>query len=189
MTEEWRPIKGFEDLYAISSLGRVKSIAGYKPFSDGRKRFFKERIRKAVPADGYLYVVLSRHTIGKRYLIHRLVAKAFIPNPDNKPCVDHINTDPHDNRASNLRWVTHEENQHNDITSRRLAMPSRPVLRKDEEGNTKVYNRLKDVVKDGFTIQSVCGALRRYRGHNRHGGYTWEYLNEAINNDNSGSAW
>ena len=64
----------------------------------------------------YRAVVLHQDGRKVRYLVHRLVAMYFIPNPDNKPCVDHIDTDPTNNAASNLRWVTHKENSNNHLT-------------------------------------------------------------------------
>lgn len=181
MIEEiWKPIKGFEGVYEVSSLGRVKSVAGYKPFSDGRKRFFKERFRKPVLSDGYLYVVLIRQQKQKRYLIQRLVANAFIPNPYNKPCVDHINTDKTDNRVCNLRWVTHKENQHNPITAQRICKPSRSVMRISKENEIKIYNMLKDVKIDGFNIQAVCNYCRGHR-NGTYKGYYWRYVDEKVN--------
>lgn len=89
-------------VYEVSDLGNVKingkllDISKYKPYTGGYIRF------------------------GSDYKLHRVVAELFIPNPDNKPCVDHIDGNKHNNRADNLRWVTHKENMNNSITRERI---------------------------------------------------------------------
>ena len=103
--EIWKDIEGYPD-YKVSSLGRVKSL-----------KFGKEKILKSGKnKKGYLQVALCKEGKLKTFKVHRLVAEAFIPNPDNKPHLDHINTDRTDNRAENLSWVTHKENCNNPIT-------------------------------------------------------------------------
>ena len=113
MEEEiWKPIKGYEGLYEISNLGRVKSL--------NYNRTGKEEILKnAECSNGYLTVGLTKNGKQKLFKIHRLVAEAFIPNPENKPCIDHINTIKNDNRVENLRWVTNEENNNNPLTKKK----------------------------------------------------------------------
>lgn len=111
--EEWRPINGYEGLYEVSNLGRVKSLS-YKNTKEERiLKIFKDK-------DGYLMVNLSNNKITCRFRVHRLVAEAFIPNPENKPCVDHINTIKNDNRIENLRWVTYKENSNNELTKKHI---------------------------------------------------------------------
>lgn len=77
-----------------------------------------------IKRNGYLVKFISTQVYYRLSIgyVHRLVAKAFIPNPDNKSCVDHINGDPHDNRAVNLRWCTYTENNHNPITLKRQEL-------------------------------------------------------------------
>ena len=106
--EEWRPVVGYEGLYEVSSLGRIKIIRTNKLM-----KLYKNN-------KGYYIVSLSRTGVKKKFLVSRLVALAFIPNPDNKPYVDHINTIPTDNRVENLHWVTQSENLANPISRARL---------------------------------------------------------------------
>ena len=90
--EIWKPIKNYEELYEVSSLGRVRSLDRETIDSMGRKQYFKGKVLKPqYDRYGYLYVPLNKSG-KKKFKVHRLVAEAFIPNPDNKPCVDHINT-------------------------------------------------------------------------------------------------
>ena len=110
MEEEWRPIKNYEGLYEISNLGRVKSL-NYR--RTGKENVLKPRKQKK---GGYLQIILCKNGMKKMVSVHRLVAEAFIPNPDNKPCIDHINTIRDDNRVENLRWTTYEENMNNELT-------------------------------------------------------------------------
>lgn len=94
LNEQWMPIPGHEGDYEISNFGRVKSL-------------IKGRIMALTNNDGYLYVKLRG---GKHKRVHRVVAQVFIPNPENKPGVNHINGNKQDNRVSNLEWVTAKEN-------------------------------------------------------------------------------
>lgn len=101
MKEIWKDVEGYEG-YQVSNKGRVKSL--------NFRHTGKERILKSNPDGGYCLVSLYRNGKRTSKKIHRLVATAFIPNPENKPEVNHINHNKRDNRASNLEWVTSEEN-------------------------------------------------------------------------------
>ena len=102
--EEWRIIKDFED-YQVSNLGRVMSL------KRGKRKILSPRVSK-----NYKNVTLSKNGTIKTKLVHRLVAEAFIPNENNKPVVDHIDTNTLNNCVDNLRWVTVKENCLNNLT-------------------------------------------------------------------------
>lgn len=113
--EEWLPIIGFEGLYEVSSFGNVKALERQVMNNGGIQRRH-ECILKTTKKNGYLLVVLCKN--GRTYprLVHRLVAGAFLDNPENKPVVDHIDTDPSNNHVDNLRWATVSENCLNPLT-------------------------------------------------------------------------
>lgn len=121
MEEIWKEITGFEGYYEVSTDGRIRGVERRVmcPFD-------KHIIIKSKPKSvsrfrtGYLYVNLYKEHKTYKRLIHRLVAEAFIPNPNNKPCIDHIDGDRTNNNVDNLRWCTHSENANNPITRQRL---------------------------------------------------------------------
>lgn len=115
MNEIWKAIDGFEGSYEISNTGKVKALERVVMNNGGMQRKH-ERILKANYSNGHAMVILCKE--GKTYprFVHRLVACAFIPNPDNKPVVDHIDTDPTNNCVDNLRWVTVKENANNPLS-------------------------------------------------------------------------
>ena len=118
MEEAWKSIKDYEGLYEVSNMGRVRSLGRWVN-DNGSKRWVKGRILK--PADagkGYLYVNLRNGLKGKNFKVHRLVAEAFVPNPENKPQVNHKDLDKQNNRADNLEWVDAFKNQRHQLDAR-----------------------------------------------------------------------
>ena len=106
MAEEWKVIDGYNNNYSVSNKGNVKNNNTNKI------------LKQAVNRGGYNKLCLSVNGKKKTELIHRLVALAFIPNPENKPHTDHINNIKTDNNVNNLRWATRSENQHNQKLSK-----------------------------------------------------------------------
>ena len=116
--EIWKDIKEYEGLYQVSNMGRVKSL--------NYNRSGKEKIMKQSFDKGYLRVGLTKNRKIKTIKVHRLVAIAFIPNVENKPEVDHINTIKTDNRVENLRFVTGIENMNNELTKEKMKLRNSP---------------------------------------------------------------
>lgn len=118
MEEIWKPIKGYEGKYYISNKGNV--------LAKNYERSGKSKLLKpTLTTTGYLKVELWVGSKRKIYRLHRLIAEAFIPNPQNKQFIDHINTIKTDNRIENLRWVTRSENMNNILTKKKISESSK----------------------------------------------------------------
>lgn len=105
--EIWKPVVGYEGLYEVSSYGRVRSLDRY----DRMNRFCEGRILKLCANRlGYLKAGLCSNDKKKQYLVHRLVAEAFIPNPNNLPIINHKDENPSNNNVDNLEWCTAKYN-------------------------------------------------------------------------------
>lgn len=134
-TDIWREIEGYDKNYYVSRFGEVYST-------------YQNILRKIQVVKKYCMVNL--HYKGKRrtHSVHRLVAIAFIPNPENKPEVNHKDTIKHNNCVDNLEWNTHDENQDHAIAmgvgSRRRTIERKCLT----TGETKTYNSMSDAVKD-----------------------------------------
>lgn len=107
MEEIWKDIEGYEGLYQVSNLGRVKSLG------NGKSNNSKERIKKQTNTNtrGYLQVQLSKDGSKKMFLVHRLVASAFIPNPNDLETVNHKDENKENNSVKNLEWMTNKDNK------------------------------------------------------------------------------
>ena len=139
--EIWKDIEGYEGIYQVSNIGRVKSLPRYSP----QNHFLPERILNGFVHDyGYPVVDLYKDGLRKRFYVHRLVAIAFVPNPRNLDEVDHIDRNTSNCRADNLRWCTHVENYENQLTKERerqvhTGIPLKETARKKLEKPISVF--------------------------------------------------
>lgn len=109
--EIWLPVVGYEGLYEVSNMGNVRSLKRIVNKKNGKTLSIPFKIKSIRTAkSGYAYVHLDRNGIRKNCSVHRLVAMAFISNPEGKPMVNHINSIRNDNVINNLEWCTHKEN-------------------------------------------------------------------------------
>ena len=140
--ENWRDVKGYEGLYQVSDLGRIKSLDReiIQKIKGGifAKKIYKGCILKQSMRNGYLSVNFKNKSIGKHKSVHRLIAEAFILNHDNKPLVNHINGIKTDNRMSNLEWCTAKENsQHALNTGLHKPYLSKEAIKKSNDSFCK----------------------------------------------------
>jgi hypothetical protein len=104
MSEIWKPIEGYEGYYEVSNLGRVRSV-DRQIINNNRITNLKGQVlRTHSAAYGYLYVTLTKESVAKHFSVHRLVAKTFIPNPNELPQVNHKDWDTTNNVVENLEW-------------------------------------------------------------------------------------
>ena len=158
--EIWKDIEGYEGLYQVSSWGRVKNSRTGRVLKAGKHK------------DGYLQVLLCKNGKRTTYRVHRLVAQAFIPNPQNKPQVNHIDEDKENNRVENLEWVTNTENiNHGTHNARMSKMKSIPII--CIETGIEYYGARECARQMGLHQQGITAVLTGKRKTT--GGYTFKY--------------
>lgn len=169
MKEVWKDIEGYEGLYQVSSFGRVHSL-------------YKNIILKGVKATGgYTIVNLSKNGSTSTKTIHRLVAQVFIPNPENKPEVNHIDEDKSNNRVDNLEWMTAKENVNHGTRNKRLSRTkSIPILAINlKTGESKQFYGINECARQlGLNPSNITSVLKGNRKQT--GGYKFKYLNEGV---------
>lgn len=135
--EEWRPIFGCETGYAVSSFGNVRSKI--TPF-----------LKNYLHPNGYLYINIGQKPYRFSKKVHRLVAQAFIPNPDNKPQVNHKNGVKTDNRVENLEWCTGSENMRHAVDILKVKITGYPKGRKHKENERGRGKGKKTLLLEGI---------------------------------------
>ena len=177
MSEIWKAVPGYEGLYEVSNCGRVRSLDRWVKGSFAGKRLMKGRILKVgVASNGYCMVVLTK---GHAKTVHRLVAKAFIPNPDNLPMINHKDEDKTNNHVDNLEWCDKVYNaNYGTIKERNMAKNNynrRPIDKLDLDGKyVCTYPSLREAAKSiKLTYQCIAACCKGLRP--TAGGYKWRY--------------
>lgn len=183
MEEIWKDIKGYEGLYRVSNLGRVKSLKKRANFYSGlykeiKQRTYKERIINLRKTNrGYMVVELYKNGIGKRFSIHRLVAENFIKNSNNLPQVNHIDGNKENNNINNLEWCTGSQNMKHAVKTGLFKAKKRPVIQCDLNGNyIKKWDTIKDfLIKKNINLKNSA-ITRCCKGKQKSAyGYKWKY--------------
>jgi len=171
--ENWKPVKGYEGLYEVSDFGNVRTLD---------PRHYQTVKTQKKNKDGHMRVWLSRNSKKRPFFVHRLVAISFIPNPENKPVVNHIDGNPSNNHVSNLEWSTRSEN---DKHAFRLGMrkPSnggtnKYVVRIDKSGKEVIYDSMLRAAREN---ELSVGLISYYTKTGRqYGNYKWRLLDEGV---------
>lgn len=169
--EIWKPVDGYEGLYEVSNLGRVKSLL-----------HDNEWILKQIDnGHGYLRVALSKNGNVKKYRVHRLVARAFVLNddPENKTHINHKNEIKTDNRADNLEWCNSHYNDNYGTRNQRISKQNSKAIKQiDAAGNViRIWESTVVAAKHfNRSGNTLCNCLH---GRQRTAwGYRWEYVDE-----------
>ena len=172
--EEWKDIKGYEGLYQVSNKGRIKALSKTTTIRsnnnlNGSKITRDEKIHHCqLQKDGYIRTQLYKDNKRSTVKVHRLVAEAFLPNPDNLPQVNHKDEDKTNNRVENLEWCTNEYNINYSFAKEIFSINL-------DTGEYKKYKSLEDASRKGFTKSAVSRALNGKR--NKAGNCVWKFFN------------
>ena len=182
-TEIWKDINGYEGKYQVSNLGRVKSLARFRVGKSGSNtRMPEQLLKQSITKDGYKRVGLRNGYRQKYFFIHRLVAQAFIPNPDNLPQVNHIDENKANNCVDNLEWcsIVYNNTYGNRCTKMAATQMNRDDLSKPvicvELGRT--FHSINEAARFfGFSFPeciSRCCKLKYKTAY----GYHWQYVDK-----------
>ena len=178
--EVWKPVDGYEILYEVSTFGNVRSVARQVShgLGNGVRQLKSRNINPWSDSHGYRSVSLSKHGKVTKFKVHRLVGNAFIPNPERKPTINHINEVRSDNRVENLEWATYKENNNHGGHNARVSLTlSKPVEQLDKFGKKiAMFNSIKEAsFATGINEMNIKSCLH-HKNRILAGGYRWRYV-------------
>lgn len=177
MNEIWKDIQGYEGLYQISNLGRVKSYRQWKRASCPAEYILKNSIAN----NGYCQITLYKDRKKKKFLVHRLVAEAFIPNPKNLPHINHKDENPSNNNVNNLEWCTPQYNNcYGTARFRAMITNGYPVNQYLINGQWLATYVTSSVAADitGISIKEISACIRG--DLHSAGGFIWSKFDSTM---------
>lgn len=178
--EVWKDVAGYEGIYMVSNLGRVKALE--RVWHCGKH---KEKILHQQRVTGYLYVQLCRNNKRKLTRVHGIVASVFINKKEGCRFVNHINEDKYDNRVENLEWCTMKYNNNHGTRNERISKTQRyhrkdakPVVQMTLDGVVvKEYSSITDAGRDGWDRKAISNICRNTGLAKTTKGYIWKFKN------------
>lgn len=171
--EVWKDVEGYEGHYLVSNYGRIKSF-----YKNKNGRFIKPLVMNA--GKGYEQVGLYKNGRQKKILLHRLIAEAFIANPDKLPFVNHIDENKTNNHVENLEWCTRSQNNNHGTRNQRIAnSQSIPVSAKClRTGKELHFKSIAEASRQGFNASSIWKVCNGKM--NKHHEYVWKYEKKEV---------
>lgn len=188
--EEWRDVVGYEGLYQVSNLGRVKSLKRnsipYYYKNTLTTYTVNERICKQSIVMGYLMVNLSKNNIKEQIKVHRLVAMMFIPNPNNYPQVNHKNENKLSNKSENLEWCTSKYNNNYGTRNKRISKKqrndprfSKKIMQFSLDGKfIKEWESICEAGRAGYNRKSISNICNKEKGYHTANGFLWKFSDD-----------
>ena len=178
--EYWKPVVGYEGLYEVSNWGRVKSLKRLVKSPRGYRTVCERTLKPTKDSHGYLCVSLYKEGEMKFVKIHRLVAEAFLNNPDNLPQINHKDEDKTNNHVNNLEWCDAQYNCNYGTRTERLSKSqingkrSKIVIQYNLDGTfVREWQSTRECERNGFDKGAVCkcclGELKKYKD------FIWKY--------------
>lgn len=201
MEEIWKPVKGYEGLYEVSNKMRVRSVDRTVIYKNGKTVHHKGKILSQFKNGLYKGVHLWKDNVDNKKVVHHIVAEVFLPNPENKPIIDHIIplSNGGEDVLSNLRWCTQKENMNNETTLQNLSnafkgkkhtqewkdnnsklLMNHPKLSKKVYQYTldgelvKVWKSMSEAGRNDFITSAICECCKGRRKSYK--GYKWSYV-------------
>lgn len=186
--EEWRSVVGYEGLYEVSNTGKVRSLPHLRTSGipiKGKELTPQKRFKNGkVEEGGHLRVSLTKDGKTKKIFVHRIVAMAFIPNPNKFPIINHIDENPQNNNVNNLEWCDYKYNSnygtgrerrvsHTDFVSRSKKYYKKVYQYAPTGELVKIWNSRKEAAQAGYTHSAITRCAQKKR--RTHKGYVWTF--------------
>lgn len=181
MVEVWKTIEGFEGLYEVSNTSKIRSVDHFVKCNSGKRLIKGKELKPCDRGNGYMFVTLGKD--GKQYnmSLHRAVAQAFIPNPENLPEINHKDENPANNLLDNLEWCDRTyNNNYGTRTLRASISKNKKVCQIKNNIIVKIWDSFTSINKEnGWSIGNIssCCNGKRKRAY----GYEWRYTDGITN--------